>query len=507
MAPEGGDRRWLWLGYVTIAILLLANLAYILSGRIELSEDEAYQWLWSKHLALSYWSKPPLIAYLQFLGTTLWGDREFGVRFFAPVGAALVALLVLRFVAREADARTAFWLMPIMEATPLLPVGAVLLTIDTPSVLFWTAAMVSGWRAVRRDSTRHWLWTGLWMGLGFLAKYIGLFQWVCWAAFFLLWAPARGQLRRPGPYLALAVNLVCTVPVLIWNYQHGWIALSALANRGGLDAPWRPTLGHLGVFLGAEVGLLNPVFFVAIVWAAWAIWRRRPRRELEVYLFSMGAPLFLFYTLYTLRAKVLENWIAPAVVPLLCLMAVYWADRWRLGARAVARWLATGLVIGLTVTVLLHETDLVATLTGHPLPPRLDPLRRVRSWRQTARVVEEARVALEREGRPTFVIGNHYGITSLLAFYLPRGAAGAGGRPIAYVLSSDSPQNQFYFWPGYAERRGENAIYVERAGEPGPPPERLVRECDSVTSLGTRTVEYRGQPLRLLRLFACRGLK
>ena len=26
------------------------------------SEDEAYQWLWSKHLALSYYSKPPMIA-------------------------------------------------------------------------------------------------------------------------------------------------------------------------------------------------------------------------------------------------------------------------------------------------------------------------------------------------------------------------------------------------------------------------------------------------------------
>ena len=78
--------------------MCIRDRAYIGSGKIELSEDEAYQWLWSKHPALSYYSKPPLIAYTQFLGTHLWGDTEFGVRFFSPVIAAVLSLLVLRFL-------------------------------------------------------------------------------------------------------------------------------------------------------------------------------------------------------------------------------------------------------------------------------------------------------------------------------------------------------------------------------------------------------------------------
>jgi len=78
------EQRWLWLGYVLTALLLLFRLGYIASGVIELSNDEAYQWLWSKHLALSYYSKPPAIAFIQFAGTALWGDTELGVRFFSP---------------------------------------------------------------------------------------------------------------------------------------------------------------------------------------------------------------------------------------------------------------------------------------------------------------------------------------------------------------------------------------------------------------------------------------
>ena len=76
------NSEWLHLGYLVIAVVLLCRLGYLAGGKIELSEDEAYQWVWSKHLALSYYSKPPLIACVQFLGTRLWGDTEFGVRFF-----------------------------------------------------------------------------------------------------------------------------------------------------------------------------------------------------------------------------------------------------------------------------------------------------------------------------------------------------------------------------------------------------------------------------------------
>ena len=100
------DAQWLRLGYLLTAFLFLIRLAYLAAGKIELSEDEAYQWLWSKHPALSYYSKPPLIACAQFLGTHLWGDNEFGVRFFSPVIAAVLSLLVLRFMAREAGGRT-----------------------------------------------------------------------------------------------------------------------------------------------------------------------------------------------------------------------------------------------------------------------------------------------------------------------------------------------------------------------------------------------------------------
>ncbi len=243
---------------------------------------------------------------------------------------------MLRFFAREVNARAGFFLLLIITATPLMSVGAVLMTVDPLSVLFWTAAMLAGWRAVQDNGqTRHWLWVGLWMGLGFLSKYTELLQLLCWAVFFALWRPARKHLRRPGPYLALLVNLLCALPVLIWNAQHGWITVTHVSQDAGMGTPWRFTLRYLGEFLGSETGLLNPIFFGATIWAALAFWRRGRHDPRLVYFFSMGAPVFLVYLGQSFRGRVLPNWIAPAVLPLFCLMVIYWDTRWRLGTARI----------------------------------------------------------------------------------------------------------------------------------------------------------------------------
>ena len=506
------DEHWLRLGYLWIAVCLLARLAYIASGTIQLGQDETYQWLWSKHLALSYYSKPPLIAYTQFLGTHLWGDTAFGVRFFAPVIAAIISLITLRFFAREVNARAGFILLLIITATPLMSVGGVLMTIDPLSVLFWTAAMLAGWRAVQDSAgTREWLWVGLWMGLGFLSKYTELFQLLCWAVFFALWPAARKHLRRPGPHLALLVNVVCALPVLIWNGQHGWITYFHVANDAGVGQPWEPTLRHVGDFLGSELGLLNPVFFVATVWAAIAFWRRSRHNPRLVYFFSMGAPLFLAYLLHSFRSGVLPNWIAPSVLPLFYLMVIFWDTKWRLGAVQLKPWLAAGIGLGLFAVVLGHDSDLIHKLTGLRLPVNQDPLHRVRGWSDVARVAGDARQELLAEGKPVFIIGDSYQTVGVISFYLPEAKAAVTKEPLVFFQTSPTPVNQLCFWPGYKDRKGQNAVFIreldrDRTGDPPMPPE-LQQEFESVTALGVRNVLYHDRVLRPLQIYACRGLR
>ena len=102
-----------------------------------------------------------------------------------------------------------------------------------------------------------------------------------------------------------------------------------------------------------------------------------------------------------------------------------------------------------------------------------------------------------------------------------------------YSQTTVTPENQFYFWPGYRGRRtGENAIYVVEldlfhladgwvwqwlagsevpyASAPAPPPplpESLRAEFESVTDLGVREIHYRGRLFRRVQLYECRNLR
>ncbi len=536
--PREDDRQWLWLGYAFTIVMLLFRFWYLASGIIDLSKDEAYQWVWSKNLALSYFSKPPMIALIQFAGTSIWGDSAFGVRFFSPVFAALLSWVMLRFMAQVSTARLGFLMLLMVSAAPMMSAGAILMTIDPPLVLCWVVAMVAGWRAVQSDgATRHWLLVGLFMALGFLSKYAQAFQIICWVLFFVLYAPARMHLRKPGPYLALLINLLATIPVIIWNSQHDWITVSHVASNAGVNEKWVPTLRNFWDFVGAQLGLLNPVFLVAALWAMVAFWPRRRERPLWLYLCCMGAPVFMGYWLFTFYNHVMPNWIAPAVVPMFTLAALFWYERYREGQTSVRHFYNAGLIFGLVVVVIAHDTNFIGRLRGWPLPPERDPTRRTRAWPETAAAVNAARKKLESEGRPTFVIADHYGMTGELSMYIPEARAAAATKmPLVYSVIYYPPRDQFYFIPKYRYekfRRGHSAIYVTeydqhplvhdwfqrwwrgdimnlKAARDATPPMMIPLigdQFESVKDLGMVEVQKDGRTFSRLRLFECRNLR
>src|SRR6185437_11987566 len=64
----------------SLIILALLALRLVAAAWTPLTFDEAYYWMWSKHLAGGYYDHPPMVAVVIRLGTLIAGDTELGVR-------------------------------------------------------------------------------------------------------------------------------------------------------------------------------------------------------------------------------------------------------------------------------------------------------------------------------------------------------------------------------------------------------------------------------------------
>ena len=157
------------------AIFLLFVLRLAVAAITPLSADEAYYWLWSKHLALSYLDHPPMVAFVIRAGTEIFGDTSLGVRF-VPWLLSSIAATSSQAVGRAGalllgDEDAGIIAALIFAVMPMTGIETLVATPDAPQVaaaafLLWTLAKL-------QDSGRGawWCGAGAAAGLGLLSKY------------------------------------------------------------------------------------------------------------------------------------------------------------------------------------------------------------------------------------------------------------------------------------------------------------------------------------------------
>lgn len=507
-------------------LLLLTAGRYLLAGLNELSADESYYYLWSQRLDWAYFSKGPGVALAIKAGTALFGPTELGVRFLSPLLSLGTALLLFYFVRRLYDETTAFWTVLAIQMIPIFQVGGILMTIDPLSIFFWTAALYSFWLALEKSPAFSWHWplTGLLIGLGFLCKYTNAMQLVSIVLVLALAKKFRSEFKRPGFYLLLASFLICTLPPLIWNSKHEWITLVHLSARGGLNTGFKFRPGELLAFLAAHLGVYSPLIFTGMLVA---LWKTVPKARLHfkpLFLVCFSVPLLALYSLLSLKQAGEANWTAPAMVSLSVLSVVFWLECARV--RPSAKWFAgAALATGLLLSLVTLNTDLLR-IVGLPLPYEYDPSARLRGWRTSTELVEKFRKDFEAaSGKPVFLIGSSYQVSSILGFYFKEKRAEAPGHPSVYIVESQNIENEYSLWPrydefltlppgskpadeyytqeqGYNPFMGRNALYITDREEEKPP-SGINRAFERTEMIGLYDIHRRGQPLRQIRIYAC----
>jgi hypothetical protein len=424
-----------------VTVLALVLLRLVAAAWTPLTFDEAYYWMWSKHLAGGYYDHPPMVAVVIRLGTMIAGDTEFGVR--------LVSIL-LALPMSWAVYRTATILFGGMRVA----VGTLVVTPDAPLlvaasfVLFYLAKVLETGRGV------WWLAVGAAVGAALLSKYTALF----FGPAILVWLVRVPKLRRwlisPWPYLGGLVASAIFAPVILWNRDHQWVSFIKQIGRARIT-DFKPTF--LAELIPTQVAFATPLVFILGAMGLYALLRRNAGASAARALINaMFWTIALYFIWHSLHARVEANWFAP-VYPAFAIAAAVAANLTRWDARQqrlvdfCLRWASP---VGILMFALLVVQANTGVLTGY----RRDAS--VRSvgvgWRDLAAGIEAVRV---RTGA-TCVLAPDYGTTSWLAFYLPKGICVA-------------QQAQRFRWvnmpePDPAQLAGK-LLYVDEVRPGGPP--------------------------------------
>jgi 4-amino-4-deoxy-L-arabinose transferase-like glycosyltransferase len=389
--------------------LCVARLLVI--GQFGLFIDEAYYWVWSQHLAASYYDHPPMIAYAIRLGTELFGDGAFGVRVVGALTVAIDAWLIFAITqVMTASRRAAAWSAIFFNVTTLAS-AAVLTVPDQPMMVFWLGALYALMRIARGGSGAWWLLVGAMGGLGALSKYTLLFLAVSVLLWLLLLPSQRHWLRTPWPYVAGLIATVLFTPVLWWNATHDWSSFVLHLTRTGYGfVGWRwDSFGAHFLLYPLMFGL--PVFVLWLVGAGGTLRRGWRSDAGQALLLLTLVPLPLYLAWHSLSEWIGGHWLSPIVASgaIFAAIAVDRADGALPRLVAFCRKIAVpfGLVLAAAAYFALVETFL-------PLPARYDVTSRFRGWEEFAANADRVRIAAGADYFVTF----DYPTTAVLRYQL-----------------------------------------------------------------------------------------
>ena len=418
-----------------LVFLILLNLFKVAAAPyFPLIGDEAYYWLWSQHLDLSYIAHPPMVAYVNFILTALFGQNELAIR----LGVILILLLIsgiIYLAGKElygpAAAGTA---VVVFNLLPTFWGGGMFLVPQTVLFLFWALSFYLLALIIKRQKPHYWYFLGISAGLGLLSDYVmGLF-FIGTVLFFLLVREQRFWFARKEPYLAVLLSLIVFSPVIIWNLRLGFAPFLYWGGKMGSDIRIADNLLN---FFGLQMLLYTPpIFLMTIYLVLRRGWQSFRTQDQDGLLFAiMSAVVFLPFAVISPILNVGGHWPATAYLP-----AILSTDRARKRTLSLIIFFALLVnILGFTYYIFLY-----------PTPPEL----KGKEFTINQQLPQFIKDTTPIKGR-TFYIANDIGTIGLVSFH---------GR--VRVYSPPGRIRQMDMWGAPDIKKGDNVIYFTRENAP-----------------------------------------
>ena len=292
---------------ITMIILIGRCIVIPFSG---IMPQDAYYYMYSRHMSLSYFDHPAGVAVLLKAGTAVLGGSAAAVKYCALLTSLLTLFAVYRLANLFFSRQQALIFVCILACTPMLGILGWVVTPDVPLMLCWTLSVFFIYKAVNEEKLVWWGLSGFLTGLAFDSKYTAVFI-LPGLLLYLMAKPDRW--RRIFSINTLVYGLafvIAILPVFIWNMQHDWASISFQTTQRaqGTSLSLKPQFPV--AVLAIQLLLVLPWLFYYFIKSFLSY----KKSDQNYFLLCFSFPIFAFFIAISFFYWVKINWIMPAFI-------------------------------------------------------------------------------------------------------------------------------------------------------------------------------------------------
>ena len=234
--------------------------------------DEAYYWLWSKRVDISYYDHPPLSMWLQYLFSIFISSNKLLVRIIPTLSLFLVMLVSYFWLIRLNFYRNMNDYLITLLLLISVPVFNIFFSISFPDPVLIFTLLTSGFffylysnkkRLNGNGKYAFWYLSVFFFSLGLLAKYNAVLFGIGVLSYLTLSKRGRDNIIY-SKHFFFSIILVSIVfsPVIYWNAKNSYASFGFnLRERLSTDFQWQNISENLGVFSLSLIFSFSPIVF------------------------------------------------------------------------------------------------------------------------------------------------------------------------------------------------------------------------------------------------------
>ena len=400
--------------FLLIFIILCIRIVGLYFSPLEVQGDEAQYWYWSTYFDWGYYSKPPLVAWIIGLFTSIFGNSIFILKLPSLLAHFLTSLVLFNLSkVFNRNTEESLWLSITYLLFFAVSLSSNIISTDPFLLLFWSSSLLFFKICLNKKTFKNIILTSIFVALGFYAKYAMIYFFLC-SIILILFTDNKKELIKSILIISFFV-LILISPHLYWLYSTNWVTFI----HTGDNFNWNASLYNfeqLFNFIVSQFFISTPIIlFIFIKQFA------KTKKFIQSYSFeiSYSLPILVLITAQSFISRANANWSSVAFIGVSMIAVNILYKNYK---KIFLLNTAIGLVVLILVSIFIIN------------PPNISPFNKLQGMKDAAKEIQFLDESLNSD---YIVFDDRMNIAKFL-YYLP-----SKSKKLRYLSYGNYPGNHF----------------------------------------------------------------